>query len=214
LSGTRAHVSAALVYQRKDAFYSRAKAEGYRSRAAFKLLQLAQRHRLFRRGDHVIDLGAWPGGWLQVAAEQVGPTGHVVGVDLQPIAPLPQTWVSTVVGDVSEPATHEAVSAASGAPADILLSDLAPKLSGVRARDQAQAQRLTESVVQFAHGCLKPGGTLVVKLFASEDLQRVVTELRALFRDVRLTRPEATRKGSPEIYAIAIGFRPSVPAKG
>jgi 23S rRNA (uridine2552-2'-O)-methyltransferase len=213
LSGTRLRVSAALVYRRKDAFYTRAKAVGYRSRAAFKLLQLAHRHRLFRPGDHVIDLGAWPGGWLQVAAEQVGPTGRVVGVDQQPIAPLPQAWVSTVAGDVSDPATQQAVIAASGASVDVLLSDLAPKLSGVRARDQAQAQQLAECVVQFAQRTLKPGGTLVVKLFASEDLQHVATALRALFREVRLTRPEATRKGSPEIYAIATGFRAKPPAQ-
>lgn len=194
------------MYHRKDAFYGRAKASGYRSRAAFKLLQLTQRGRLLRPGDRVIELGAWPGGWLQVAADLVGAAGKVVGVDLQAIAPLPSRVVVTIVGDVLDPHTRERVVAACGGTADVLLSDLAPKLTGIRAQDAARANALADCVVLFAQQVLKPGGTLILKMFMSGDLTRRGTELRALFQNVRLVRPEATRRESAEIYAVARGF--------
>ena len=194
------------MYQRKDAFYTRAKAVGYRSRAAFKLLQLAQQARLFRRGDHVLDLGAWPGGWLQVAADLVGPTGKVVGIDLQPIEPLPQKHVSTQIGDIGDELTQRRIVEACEGRVDIVLSDLAPKLSGVRARDEAQAEVLAACVLALGEEVLRPGGKLVMKLFTGDAATRLVRELRARFDDVRTTRPEATRKGSSEIYAIAAGF--------
>jgi 23S rRNA (uridine2552-2'-O)-methyltransferase len=195
------------VYQRKDAFYTRAKAVGYRSRAAFKLLQLAQHARLFRRGDHVLDLGAWPGGWLQVAADLVGPTGKVVGIDLQPIEPLPQEHVTTQVGDIGDELTQQRIVEACEGRVDVVMSDLAPKLSGVRARDEAQTEVLAACVLALGEEVLKPGGKLVMKLFTGAAATRLVRELRARFDDVRTTRPEATRKGSSEIYAIAAGFR-------
>lgn len=194
------------MYRRKDAFYARAKAAGYRSRAAYKLLQLAQRQRLFRRGDRVVDLGAWPGGWLQVAAAEVGPQGTVIGVDLQPIAPLPERQVTTVVGDITDPGVQQQIAQLCGGKADVLLSDLAPKLTGVRARDEAQIDALAASVLECACRLLRPGGTLVVKLFVSATTAAYVDRLRQLFREVRMTRPEATRKRSAEIYAIATGF--------
>ena len=197
------------VYQRKDTFYTRAKAAGYRSRAAFKLQQLAQRGRLLRRGDCVVELGAWPGGWLQVVAADVGPKGRVVGVDLQPIDALPEGNVITVVGDIRDSHTQERVVRVCGGKADVLLSDLAPKLSGVRARDAAQAQALADCVLQWVERSLKPGGKLVVKLFMGNDLPQYLARLRTLFRDVHLTRPEATRRGSTEVYAVASDFRGS-----
>jgi 23S rRNA (uridine2552-2'-O)-methyltransferase len=198
------------VYQRKDAFYARAKTVGYRSRAAFKLRELAQHGRLFRRGDHVLDLGAWPGGWLQVAAELVGPTGKVLGIDLQPIEPLPQKQVTTQVGDVGDQLTQQRiVEACEGRVVDIVLSDLAPKLSGVRARDEVQTEALAMGVLALSEKVLRPGGKLVMKLFTGDAATRLVRELRVRFDDVRRIRPEATRKGSSEIYAIAAGFRGS-----
>jgi 23S rRNA (uridine2552-2'-O)-methyltransferase len=195
------------VYRRKDAFYTRAKAAGYRSRAAFKLVQLAQGTRLLRRGDCVIDLGAWPGGWLQVAVQEVGPTGRVVGVDLQSLEPLPEPNVWLVRGDISDPAVQRNVAELCGGKADVILSDLAPKLTGIKARDEAQAQALADTVLDWASALLKAEGTLVVKLFMGAALPRYLRTLREQFRAVRTTRPEATRKGSAEIYAIARGFR-------
>jgi 23S rRNA (uridine2552-2'-O)-methyltransferase len=195
------------VYRRKDAFYTRARAVGYRSRAAFKLLQLARQARLFRRGDHVLDLGAWPGGWLQVAAELVGPTGKVVGVDLQPIEPLPHKHVTTQVGDIGDELIQRRIAEACAGKVDVVLSDLAPKLSGVRVRDEAQFEALAVGVLALGEKVLRPGGKMVMKLFTGDAATRLVRELRARFDDVRTTRPEATRKGSSEIYAIAVAFR-------
>jgi len=195
------------MYQRKDPFYVRAKIAGYRSRAAFKLIELVQRHKLLHRGDRVVELGAWPGGWLQVAAENVGPSGRVVGVDTTHIEPLPGGIVVTVVGDILEPATRERVTAACGGPADVVLSDLAPKLSGIRARDQARAAELIQCALVYANEVLRPGGTLVVKLFTSDAAADYVRGLRDGFAQVRTTRPDATRKGSAEMYALATGFR-------
>jgi 23S rRNA (uridine2552-2'-O)-methyltransferase len=195
------------VYRRKDVFYRRAKSAGYRSRAAFKLLQLADRGRLLHPGDHVVELGAWPGGWLQVAVQLVGPSGKVVGVDLQPIEPLPQPNVMTLVGDIGTAATQDSLSRACQGRVDVILSDLAPKLSGIRARDEARAQALAEAALACAEKLLRPGGTLVVKLFMSENLPQYVAQVRARFGDVRTPRLEATRKGSAEVYVVARGFR-------
>lgn len=200
-------LASSVVYQRKDTFYARAKAAGLRSRAAFKLQQLLQRGRLLRRGNCVVELGAWPGGWLQVIAAHVGPQGRVIGVDLRPIAPLPETNVTTVVGDITDHHTRERVMQACDGKADVLLSDLAPKLSGIRARDAAQALALAECVLQWVECVLKRNGTLVVKLFMGTEVPAYTTRLRSMFADVRLIRPEATRKGSAEVYAVATGFR-------
>jgi 23S rRNA (uridine2552-2'-O)-methyltransferase len=199
-------VASVRVYQRKDAFYARAKAVGYRSRAAFKLEQLVQRERLLRRGDCVVELGAWPGGWLQVIAAHVGPKGRAVGIDLQPIAPLPQNNVITLVGDVSALRTRERVKEVCGGKVDVLLSDLAPKLTGVRARDESLTQTLANCVLQWVEYILKPQGVLVIKLFMGNDLSQYVVQLRTLFRSVRLMRPPATRKASAELYAVASGY--------
>src|SRR5437879_3449694 len=121
-----------MTYRRKDAYYRRARAAGYRARSAYKLSQLDSRFRLLRRGDVVVDLGAWPGGWLQVALEAVGPHGRVVGVDLVAIDPLASPNLRLVGGDVRDPSTWRAVLEHLGRPADVVLSDLAPKLSGIR----------------------------------------------------------------------------------
>jgi 23S rRNA (uridine2552-2'-O)-methyltransferase len=196
-----------MAYRRKDSFYARAKAAGYRSRAAYKLAELARRYRVIGRGDHVVDLGAWPGGWLQVAAELVGPTGVVVGIDLQPIERLPEPTVSTIVGDASDPAVQQEVVGRCRGRVDVLLSDMAPKLSGVRDRDSAQAAELAASACELAERILRPGGRLILKLFTGADSDDVVRRVRQGFESVRLTRPEATRKGSAELYLVCLGRR-------
>jgi len=195
------------VYKRKDAFHARAKAAGYRSRAAYKLLELAQRHGLIHLGDHVLDLGAWPGGWLQVAAELVGPTGVVVGVDLVPIDPLPSAVVACVCGDARDRAVREEILRRCDGRVDVLLSDMAPKLTGVRATDTARAAELAAAAIETAQHVLRPHGRLLMKVFMSEETNRLVRGLRGQFQAVKLTRPEATRRGSAEIYVIALGFR-------
>ena len=200
-----------MAYQRKDAFYARAKEAGYRSRAAYKLLELGRRYQLIRRGDRVVDLGAWPGGWLQVAAELSGPLGRVVGVDLQPIQPLPPP-VTTIAGDACDSAIQDAVRERCGGRIDVVLSDMAPKLSGIRDRDIAQAAALAEAALAIAERLLTPGGRLLIKLFTAPETDAVVAAARRRFASVKLTRPEATRKGSAEMYLVCSGFHDGITA--
>jgi 23S rRNA (uridine2552-2'-O)-methyltransferase len=195
-----------MTYRRKDAFYARAKGAGYRSRAAYKLLELGRRYRLIERGDHVVDLGAWPGGWLQVAAQLAGPQGIVVGVDLRPIDPLGGPVV-TLTGDAREAAVLEEIRARCGGRVDVVLSDMAPALSGVRDRDIARATELAEAGLASADCLLASGGRFLVKLFTSPEADALVGAARGRFRTVKLTRPDATRKGSAEVYLVCVGKR-------
>jgi 23S rRNA (uridine2552-2'-O)-methyltransferase len=201
------------VYERKDPLYRRAKSEGYRSRAAYKLTELAERTRVPRRGDRVVDLGAWPGGWLQVAAELVGPSGRVLGIDLEPIEPLPLANVVVLVGDIADPELPARARALLEGAADVVLADLAPKLTGIAPRDAARAAELAEHTVRFAAATLRPGGTLVMKTFGGPEGEAVRAALVPAYARVRLVGLKATRKGSSERYLVAGGHRAAdVPA--
>src|SRR5689334_5824272 len=198
-----------MAYQPKDAFYRKAKQEGYRSRAAYKLKELARRFRLMKAGDRVLDFGAAPGGWLQVAAELVGPKGRVVGIDLQPIAPLGNTNVIVLQGDATTAGSKAKVKEALGGPADCVLSDLAPRLSGIRDADIRRSLELVRMAHGVARELLRPGGCFVAKTFVADELRDFFAELKRDFSEVERTRPEATRKGSSEIYFCAQGFKGS-----
>jgi 23S rRNA (uridine2552-2'-O)-methyltransferase len=195
-----------VSYQRKDARYRQAKAEGFRARSAYKLIELDRRFRLLRPGAAVVDIGAWPGGWMQVAAERVGSLGRVVGIDLVPIDPLPASHTSTLVGDVGDPSVLEAALERLGRPADLVLSDAAPKLSGVRARDEAACESLGDAVLAALPRLLARGGILVMKAFMGAGHEDLLKRLRAQFDRVRVVRPEASRQGSAECYLVAAGF--------
>ena len=182
-----------MSYQRKDARYRQAKAEGYRARSAYKLIELDRRFRLLRPGATVVDLGAWPGGWLQVAADRVGPQGRVVGVDLVPIDPLPYAHVETVVGDVGEPATIALVRERLGRVADVVLSDAAPKLTGVRARDEAQCEVLADAILSALPILLGAAGSLLMKTFMGSE-NDVRARLRRQFERSQLIRPASSRQ--------------------
>lgn len=195
------------MYDRKDALYQRAKREGYRSRAAYKLLELQKRARLLRRGQAVVDLGAWPGGWLQVAAELVGPTGKVVGIDLAAIDALPAPHVTIVQCDVTSAECIARVQEALRRSADVVLSDLAPKLTGIAPRDAARSSELAEATRAVAEAILGVGGTLVMKTLGGQEGEATRTALRAAFTSVRQMGLDATRKGSSELYLVATGFR-------
>lgn len=184
----------------------RAKAVGYRSRAAYKLEELARRYRLIEPGSRVVDLGAWPGGWLQVAAKLAGPRGAVVGVDLRPIEPLGPP-VTTIAGDIRDPAVHEEIRARLGGLAGVLLSDLAPQLSGVRDRDVARSIELAEAVLSAAECLLAPGGRLLIKLFEAPESDAFAAAAGRHFAATKRTRPEASRKASAEFYLFCSGFR-------
>ena len=197
-----------MTYRRKDSYYRRARAAGYRARSAYKLAELDARFRLLRAGDYVVDLGAWPGGWLQVALERVGSRGRVVGVDTVPLDPLPAPNLELVVGDVRDRGTAEAALSGLGRRADVILSDLSPRLSGVRDTDEARAAELIAAALGTLPTLLRPGGHLLLKMFMNSRYGELIDTLTELFAEVRTTRPEATRQGSAELYAIAKGHRP------
>jgi 23S rRNA (uridine2552-2'-O)-methyltransferase len=193
------------MYRRKDALYRKAKAGGLRSRAAFKLEDLDRR--VLRPGDHVLDLGCWPGGWLQVASQRVGSEGRVVGVDIRRLEPIAAANVRTVQGDIAEPETIGAIERALEGPADVVLSDLSPPLSGIRDRDEARASDLVRAALAVAERVLRPGGTFVCKVFMNSEYAKLLEIVDRRFADVSATRSRATRKGSAELYLIARGFR-------
>ena len=195
-----------MPYQPQDAYFKKAKQEGYRSRAAYKLLELQQRYRIMKAGDRVIDLGAAPGGWLQVAAKIVGPRGKVIGVDLEAIQPLPEGNVILLSGDIRSDEIRRRIQEFIGGPANCVLSDLAPKLSGIRDADIARCLELNRTALEVATPLLRPGGALLVKSFISSELNIFTAELTQHFAAVRRTKPEATRRGSSEFYFYATGF--------
>jgi len=186
----------------RDEYYNRAKQEGYRSRSAYKLRQLDDDAGLVDPGDRVLDLGAAPGGWLQVASELAGETGTVVGVDRQRIDPL--EGVETVRGDMTDPDTRERVREVIG-EADVVLSDMAPNMSGEYELDHARSVYLARTAFETALEVLAPGGDLVVKVFDGPDLAELREEMEGEFQYVRSTRPAATRDASSEQYLIARG---------
>ena len=195
-------------YEPHDKFYRKAREQGLPSRAAFKIEEVIARFKLSRTGDRVVDLGCAPGGWLVVISRAVGGEGRVVGVDLAPCR-INAPNVATIAGDINDPAVSAAAAAALGGAASLVTSDLAPKLSGIRERDQAASIALVEAAIEFARAVLKPGGAIVAKCFMGADF----AEVRALFeRDfgkVEAVRTRATRPGSSELYIVARGFDPS-----
>ena len=184
-----------------DTVHRRAAREGYRSRAAYKLLEIEDRYRVIRRGDSVIDIGAAPGSWLQVIATLT--QGPILGVDLQPIPPIP--GVATMTGDFTDPAVRERILAMVPG-ASVLLSDAAPHLTGNRTVDQARAVGIGADALAFACLVLKPGGNFVVKSFQGEDFNELLADVRTKFRSVHVYRPKVTRKGSRECYIVGKNF--------
>ena len=195
-----------MVYNPQDRYYKKAKQEGYRSRAAYKLLELQQRFRLISPGDVVVDLGAAPGGWLQVAAKWVGQTGKVIGVDLQPIEGFRDPNILVIQGDITAPEMPRKISDLARGKVDCVLSDLAPRLSGIRDADSARCLELNRTALSLAIALLRPGGSFLIKSFVSQELQTFTLELKKHFHSVQRTRPEATRQGSSEFYYVAKSF--------
>jgi 23S rRNA (uridine2552-2'-O)-methyltransferase len=189
-----------------DGYVRQARAQGYRSRAAFKLLEIDAREKLLRPGAYVLDLGAAPGGWSQVAAAKVGPAGRVVAIDLLEFAPI--SGVKSLRGDVREAEVREALRAALGGPADLVLSDLSPNISGVANVDQARAAELAELAAALAAELLKPSGALLVKVFQGEAFEGIVANLKGTFRSVSVRKPGASRGESRETYLVARGPKP------
>lgn len=177
---------------------------GYRSRAAFKLIELAQRDQLFRPGICVVELGCAPGSWTQVLHQRLGPAARIVGIDLLPTAPI--RGVTLVQGDFSDEGGLAAVAAAlAGARPQLVLSDMAPNLSGIESADQARAVHLAELALEFAGEWLQPEGDLVVKAFQGEGFAELVHAVGLRFRKVYVRKPKASRDRSREVYVVAKG---------
>lgn len=196
-----------MIYHPKDAFYRRAKKEGYRSRAAYKLIELNQHFHIIKPGDRVVDLGAAPGGWLQIASQLLGQKGKVIGVDILPIEAFREQNILFFQGDITSEDSERRVRELLGGWADCVLSDLSPRLSGIHHADVSRSLDLGRSALKVACHLLRAGGNFLVKTFVGEELNTFYLELKRHFRSVQRTRPEATRKGSSEIYFVAQGFQ-------
>ena len=189
-----------------DPYVQRSKKEGYRSRAAYKLTGIDDRDRLLAPGAVVVDLGAAPGGWTQVAARRAGARGRVVAIDLLPLEPVP--GATLIQADFSAPGGLAAVEAAlAGARVDAVLSDMAPNLSGIAITDQARSMALAELARDFALAHLKPGGAFLVKVFQGAGYDEFLRSLRAAFLKVVVRKPDASRDESAELYLLARGLR-------
>jgi len=202
---------AVAAYERKDAVYRRAKREGFRSRAAIKLEEIDALFSVLKPGLRIVDLGCWPGGWLQVCADKVGPRGRVVGVDVAETRDVERANTTVFVTDVYDDALPERVRAALGGPADLVLSDLAPKLSGIAASDSARHAELVRRALALAQGWLAPGGAFLAKLFMDAEYESLIRELRAVFGAVRARKLATTRRGSSELYVCGRGLKAPVP---
>jgi 23S rRNA (uridine2552-2'-O)-methyltransferase len=189
--------------QLADPWSERARAEGWRSRAAFKFSEIDDRFHLVKKGSRIIDLGAAPGGWVQVCVNRGA--GAVVGVDLLPIEPIPGSTL--IQADFTDPGVDQQLIDALGGPPDLVLSDMAHNTVGHRQTDHLKIIALIEIASDFAIRTLRPGGHFVTKNFQGGDAGRVLADLRANFQEVKYVKPEASRKGSSEVYLVALNKR-------
>jgi 23S rRNA (uridine2552-2'-O)-methyltransferase len=206
LRNARKHSTASqlwLTRQLNDPYVAAAKAQGYRSRAAFKLIEMDERFHLLRPGMRVGERGAAPGGWLQVAVQRGA--AQVVGLDLLPIEPVPGATI--LQGDFNDPDMPDRLRALLGGAPDLVLSDMAPNTTGHAATDHLRIIALAELALEFATQVLAPGGAFVAKVFQGGTEQNMLAPMKRAFASVRHAKPPASRKGSSELYVIATGFR-------
>jgi 23S rRNA (uridine2552-2'-O)-methyltransferase len=196
--------------QLNDPYVAEAKQRGYRSRAALKLIQMSEKHRVLKRGQRVVDLGAAPGGWCQVARDHVLPGGRIVGLDLLEIDPLPD--VTFLQGDITEAESAEALRHALDGPADVVLSDMAPNATGHRPTDQIRVIAVVEAALDLAEEVLAPGGAFLAKTLQVGGADDLMTRLRTRFDKVQFVKPRASRPESAETYILATGFKADTPA--
>jgi 23S rRNA (uridine2552-2'-O)-methyltransferase len=190
-------------YRRPDRFTRQARAEGYAARSVYKLDDIQQRHKLFRPGQRVVDLGCFPGSWSRFLLQTVGRSGRVVGVDLEEPQLPGGTWIVRSVLEVSA----EELRAALGGPADAVVSDMAPRTTGQRLHDHVLQIELADRALELAVALLAPGGSFVCKVFDGEDAPAFVDRVKARFERLKRARPEAVRKNSREFFVVAEGFR-------
>lgn len=194
-----------LADARRDHYRKLAKDQGYRSRAAYKLKQLDDSYHLLKRNYRVVDIGCAPGGWVQVAAKQVGAAGKVVGIDLKAVEPV--AGVTILEGSIDDPAAVAKIIEELGERADVVLSDLAPNVSGMWEVDHARQIDLTRSALALARQVLREGGSAVFKVFEGEFMKELKGEMAASFGKVLVSKPTASRQESSELYLVCLNFR-------
>ncbi len=189
-----------------DPYVKQAKKAGYRSRAVFKLLEIQEKRRIIKPGQVIVDLGAAPGGWAQAAVPLVGKKGAIIALDILPIEPI--EGVAFIQGDFAEQDVHERLLLAiNGRSIDLVMSDMAPNISGLRAVDQPRAMYLAELALDFARGVLKPGGDFLVKVFQGEGFDGYLKDVRETFKKVVIRKPKASRPKSREVYLLAMDMK-------
>jgi 23S rRNA (uridine2552-2'-O)-methyltransferase len=189
-----------------DEYVKKAQKEGYRSRAVYKLLEIQDKDRILRPGMTVVDLGAAPGGWSQVAAELVGDNGRVVALDILPMDAL--AGVTFIQGDFREDEPFQALlDTLNGRPVDLVMSDMAPNISGMKSVDQPRGMYLVELAIDFARQVLRPGGDLLIKVFQGEGFDETLKGMRAAFDKVVVRKPKASRPRSREVYLLGRGYK-------
>jgi 23S rRNA (uridine2552-2'-O)-methyltransferase len=194
-----------LERQLNDPYVARAKREGYRSRAAFKLLEIDEKFKILKPGQKIVDLGAAPGGWSQIAAKVVGPKGRVVGIDLLPIDPM--AGVEFIQLDFLDESAPGRLIEMLGGPADVVMSDMAANTTGHKKTDHLRIIGLAEAAIYFAREILAPGGAFVAKVFQGGTENQLLADLKRDFAVVRHVKPAASRADSAELYVLATGFR-------
>lgn len=195
-----------LRKRKKDQFHRLAKARGYRSRAAFKLQQIAKRYHPIRRGDLVLDLGAAPGGWLQAAHQIVGNQGYLLGVDKEPIPELPFENINTLKADISDEKALSSILSFGQSKYDVVLSDVAPNVSGAWEVDHARQIDLARCALKIACNVLRPSGNFLVKVFQGSEINDFRNEMKTRFRILRIVKPPASRAESAELYFLGLDF--------
>ena len=194
-----------LVDARRDQYRRLAKDQGYRARSAYKLLQINRSYNILKKGDKVVDLGCAPGGWLQVAVKEVRPSGKVIGIDLKPVTPVVDAII--LQGSIEDPHMLSKIEEILGSKADVVLSDLAPNVSGVWDIDHARQISLSTIALQFTRSVLRIGGSSVFKVFEGDMLKEFRSELDRNFGKVFLSKPSASRQESSELYIICLNFK-------
>ena len=205
MRGVRGRLSEWIRERRRDQYYKKAKENGYASRASYKLLQLDRKHRIFRKGYKVLDIGSAPGGWSQVARNLVGGSGLVVGVDLVEMPPPRFENMIFLVGDIFDESTFQAIRSV-GTEFDVIISDASPTISGIWTRDHLLSIDLVRRALELCVLLLRDGGNFVAKVFQGEELKALEMTIKSEFGFVKRSKPEASRGQSSEIYIVAKGF--------
>lgn len=195
--------------RKRDYYYKKAKEEKYRSRASYKLAQAVNKYGFIGYGDVVVDLGAAPGGWAQVAKKIVGNKGFVLGVDLRQIEPFPQNYVRMIIGDITEEETHREIQTLLPRKADVVISDASPNISGIWEVDHARQIDLAQQAFEIAQETLKTSGSFFVKVFQGDMLDDFLKKVKKCFDLVKVVKPSASRAKSSEMFVLGIGFKPS-----